>query len=85
MTESVSHPKILHTQVPLLRGNREKYNDVEHHLLNYLRNHQHKLSEEQKLTYFQIMLRDDAIEFWHSLKVTAQTTLAQVYAKKRTE
>ena len=84
MTDSVQHPKILHTQVPLFRGNREKYNEFEHLLLNHLRPHQHKLSEEQKLTYFQSLLRDDAIEFWQSLKMTSQTTLAQVlrYFKK---
>ena len=68
MTDTVQHPKILHTQVPLFRGNREKYNEFEHLLLNHLRPHQHKLSEEQKLTYFQSLLRDDAIEFWQSLK-----------------
>ena len=84
MTDTVQHPKILHTQVPLFRGNREKYNEFEHLLLNHLRQHQHKLSEEQKLTYFQSLLRDDAIEFWQSLKMTSQTTLAQVlrYFKK---
>ena len=84
MTDTVQHPKILHTQVPLFRGNREKYNEFEHLLLNHLRPHQHKLSEEQKLTYFQSLLRDDAIEFWQSLKKTSQTTLAQVlrYFKK---
>ena len=84
MTDTVQHPKILHTQVPLFRGNREKYNEFEHLLLNHLRPHQHKLSEEQKLTYFQSLLRDDAIEFWQSLKMTNQTTLAQVlrYFKK---
>ena len=84
MTDTVQHPKILHTQVPLFRGNREKYNEFEHLLLNHLRPHQHKLSEEQKLTYFQSLLRDDAIEFWQSLKMTSQTTLAQVlrYFKK---
>ena len=84
MTDTVQHPKILHTQVPLFRGNREKYNEFEHLLLNHLRPHQHKLSEEQKLTYFQSLLRDDAIEFWQSLKMSSQTTLAQVlrYFKK---
>ena len=42
------------------------------------------MSEKQKLTYFQSLLRDDAIEFWQSLKLTTQTTLAQVlrYFKK---
>ena len=84
ITDTVQHPKILHTQVPLFRGNREKYNEFEHLLLNHLRPHQHKLSEEQKLTNFQSLLRDDAIEVWQSLKITNQTTLAQVlrYFKK---
>ena len=84
MTDNVQHPKFLQTQVPLFRGNREKYTEFEHLSLNHLRPHQHKLSEEQKLTYFQSLLRDDAIEFWQSLKITNQTTLAQVlrYFKK---
>ena len=84
ITDTVQLPKILHTQVPLFRGNRKKYNEFEHLLLNHLRPHQHKLSEEQKLTYFQSLLRDDAIEFWQSLKMTSKTTLAQVlrYFKK---
>ena len=84
MTDTVQHPKILQTQVTLFRGNREKYNGFEHLLLNHLKPHQHKLSEEQKLTYFQRLLRDDAIEFWQSLKITNQTTLANVlrYFKK---
>ena len=50
MTDSVQHPKIFQTQVPLFRGNREKYNEFEHLLLNHLRPHQHKMSEKQKLT-----------------------------------
>ena len=78
MTDTVQHPKILQTQVPLFRGNREKYNEFEHLLHNHFGPHQHKLSEEQKLTYFRSLLRDDAIEFWQSLKMTNQTTLAQV-------
>ena len=84
MTDTVQHPKILQTQVPLFRGNWEKYNEFEHLLLYHLRPHQHKLSEEQKLTYFHSLLREDAIEFWQSLKMTNQTTLAQVlrYFKK---
>ena len=84
MTDTVQHPKILQTQVPLFRGNREKYIAFERLLLNHLRPHQPKLSEEPKLTYFQGLLRDDAIEFWQSLKMTNQTTLAQVlrYFKK---
>ena len=49
-TDTVQHPKILQTQVPLFRGNWGKYNEFEHLLLNHVRPHQHNLSEEQKLT-----------------------------------
>ena len=35
-----------------------------------------KLTEEQKLNYFQSLLRDEAIEFWQTLKIHAETTLA---------
>ena len=84
MTDFVHHSKILQTQVPFFRGNREKYNEFERLPLNHLPPRQQKQSEEQKLTYFQSLLRDDAIEFWQSLKITNQTTLAQVlrYFKK---
>ena len=84
MTDSVHHPKILRTQVPLLRGNREKYNKIGHLLLNHFRPQQQNLSEEQKLAYFQSLLRDDAIKLWQSLKTTNKTRLAQIlrYFKK---
>ena len=77
MTDSVTHLNILQTQVPLSRGNTENYNEFEYLLLNHLRPHQHKLSEEQKLTYLQSLQREDAIEFWQSLKITTQTTMTQ--------
>ena len=74
MSDNVSQSKILQTQVPLFGGNRVKYKEFEHLLLI----DQHRLTEEQNLTYFQILLRDDAIEFWLTLKLNTQTTLAQV-------
>ena len=37
-----------------------------------------KLTEEQKLNYFQSLLRDEAIEFWQTLKITTETTLQDV-------
>ena len=60
MTDGVIQPKILQTQVPLFCGNREKYNEFEHLLKNHLRPHMNKLTEEQKLNYFQSLLRDVA-------------------------
>ena len=73
MTDGVIQPKILQTQVPLFRGNRDKYNEFEHLLKNHLRPHMNKLTEEQKLNYFQSLLRDEAIEFWQTLKTTVKT------------
>ena len=78
MTDGVIQPKILQTQVPLFRGNRDKYNEFEHLLKNHLRPHMNKLTEEQKLNYFQSLLRDEAIEFWQTLKITTETTLHDV-------
>ena len=78
MGETLTQPKILQTQVPLFKGNRDKYNEFEHLLLNHLRPHAHKLTEEQKLNYFQSLLRDDAIEFWQTLTITTETTLRDI-------
>ena len=78
MGEILTQPKILQTQVPLFKGNRDKYNEFEHLLLNHLRPHAHKLTEEQKLNYFQSLLRDDAIEFWQTLPITTETTLRDI-------
>ena len=78
MTDGVMQPKLLQTQVPLFRGNREKNNEFEHLLQNHLRPHMNKLTEEQKLNYFQSLLRDEAIEFWQTLKITTETTLQDV-------
>ena len=66
-------------------GVREKYNEFEHLLLNHLRPHAHKLTEEQKLNYFQSLLRDDAIEFWQILTVTTETTLKDILAAFKKE
>ena len=78
MTDGVIQPKILQTQVPLFRGRREKYKEFEHLLKNNIRPHMQKLTEQQKLNYFQSVLRDDAIEFWQTLKINAETTLTAI-------
>ena len=75
MTDGVIQPKTLQTQVPLFRGNRDKYNEFEHLLENHLRPHMNKLTEEQKLNYFQSFFQDEAIDFWQTLKITTETTL----------
>ena len=57
MTDGVIQPKILQTQVPLFRGNRDKYNEIEHLLKNHLRPHMNKLTEEQELNFLELAPR----------------------------
>ena len=52
--------KVLSTQVPNFRGSKDKFNEFEHLLLNHLRPHQNRLTEEAKLQYFQSLLRDES-------------------------
>ena len=78
MTDGVIQPKILQTQVPLFRGNRDKYNEIKHLLKNHTRPHMNKLTEDQKLNYFRSLLRDDAIELWQTLKINTETTLPDI-------
>ena len=70
--------KVLSTQVPNFRGSKDKFNEFEHLLLNHLRPHQNRLTEEAKLQYFQSLLRDEAIEFWQTLRINSETTLKDV-------
>ena len=73
MTNGVMQPKILQTQVPLFRANRDRYNEVGHLLKTHLLPYLNKVTEEQKLNYFQSLLRDDAIEIWQTLKIINRT------------
>ena len=45
ITDGVIQPKILQTQVPLFRGNRERFDEFEHLLKNHLRPHMNQLTE----------------------------------------
>ena len=47
MTDGVIQPEILQTQVPLFRGNREKYNEFEHLFKNHLRLHMNELTKSK--------------------------------------
>ena len=78
MTDGEIQPKILRTQVPLFSGNRDKYNEFERLLKNHHGPHMNKLTDEQKLNCFQSLLRDDALEFWQTLKINTETTLTDI-------
>ena len=77
--------RFLNTDVPKFRGSRDKFNEFEHLLVNHLRPYQHRVTEEQKLRFFQSLLREDAIEFYQSIRITTETTLNDVIAAFRRE
>ena len=52
--------------------------EFEHLLLNHLSPLANKITEENKLHFFQSLLRDEAIEYWQSIQITPLTTLKDV-------
>ena len=75
---STTNTKLLQTHVPNFRGQKDKFVEFEHLLLNHLRPLANKISEENKLHFFQSLLRDEAIEYWQSIHFTPVTTLKDV-------
>ena len=75
---STTNTKLLQTHVPNFRGQKDKFVEFEHLLLNHLRPLANKITEENKLHFFQSLLRDDAIEYWQSIQITPLTTLKDV-------
>ena len=59
LKRDVTQTKVLHTQVPIFRVSKNKFNEFELLLLNHLRTHQHKITEQNKLHYSQSFLRDE--------------------------
>ena len=66
------------TQVPTFKGQKRRYNEIEHLLLNHIRRFQNKITREEKLQFFTSLLKEDAIEFCQTIRVTSDTTLREV-------
>ena len=75
---STTNTKLLQTHVPDFRGQKYKFVDFEHLLLNHLSPLANKITEENKLHFFQSLLRDEAVEYWQSIQITPLTTLKDV-------
>ena len=60
---ATTNTKLLQTQVPIFRGQKDKFVEFEHLLLNHLSPLANKITEENKLHFFQSLLRDEAIEY----------------------
>ena len=78
LKNTTTNTKFLQTHVPNFRGQKDKFVEFEHLLLNHLSPLANKITEENKLHFFQSLLRDDAIEYWQSIHITPMTTLKDV-------
>ena len=75
---TTTNTKLLQTHVPNFRGQKDKFVEFELLLLNHLSPLANKITEENKLHFFQSLLRDEAIEYWQSIQITPLTTLKDV-------
>ena len=80
-----TNTKLLQTHVPNFRGSKDKYNEFEHLSLNYFRSIANKITEEDKIHFFQSLLRDEAIDFWQTITINPTTTLQDVLQLFRKE
>ena len=80
-----TNTKLLQTHVPNFRGSKDKYNEFEHLLLNHFRPIANKITEEDKIHFFQSLLRDEAIDFWQTITINPTTTLQDVLQLLRKE
>ena len=80
-----TNTKLLQTHVPNFRGSKDKYNEFKHLLLNHFRPIANKITEEDKIPFFQSLLRDEAIDFWQTITINPTTTLQDVLQLFRKE
>ena len=73
-----TNTELLQTHVPNFRGTKDKYNEIEHLLLNHFRPIANKITGEDKIHFFQSLLRDEAIDFWQTITISSTTTLQDV-------
>ena len=59
--------KLLQNQGPTFKGQKERYNEFEHLVLNHIRPFQKKLTEAEKPQFFSKILQEDAIQFWQTI------------------
>ena len=72
---TTANTKLLQKHFPNFRGQKGKFVEFEHLLLNHLSPLANKITEENKLHFFQSLLRDEAIEYWQSIQIPPVTTL----------
>ena len=75
---TTTNTKVLQTHVPNFRGQKDKFVEFERLLLNHLSPLANRIPEENKLHFFQSLLRDEAIEYLQSIQIIPLTTLKDV-------
>ena len=77
--------KLLQYQVNTVKGQEKRYIEFKNLRLNDIRPFQNKITEGEKLQFFLSLLRENAIEFWQTIKVTFDTTLRDILQMFRKE
>ena len=72
---TTTNTKLLQIHVANFRVQEHKFVEFEHLLLNHLSPFANEITEENKLHFFQTLLRDEAIEYWQSIQITPVTRL----------
>ena len=80
-----THARKPNTQVPNVRDSKDKFHELEHLQLNFLRPDQKFITEEQKFHYFHSLYVNDAIEFWKTMCITPEKTHKDILDKHREE
>ena len=75
--------KLLHTQVPTFKSQKERYNEFERLLLNHIRPFQNKITEEEKLQFFTSLLRKTPLKSgrqskWHEISLSQRSNRCYV-------
>ena len=83
LQRDITQIKVLHTQVSNFRGLKYKFNELEHLLLNHMPQHQHTKTKENKLYYFQNLLRDEAIDLWQTMRINSETNVREILIQFR--
>ena len=78
LTDAVILPKIFQTQVLLFRGIARKTTSLNIYSRTISGPTRTNCPEEQKLKYFQSLIRDNAIEFLQTLKINTETTVTDI-------
>ena len=78
-------PILLQTQMPTSKGQKKCYNEYEGLLCNHLNPLPNRITEEEKLQFFRSLLREDAIEYRQTIRVTRTTSFRRVLQMYRKE